>query len=150
MRDLKFDINVVETYLSSCCYVTCDTHINGKSWLKWTSSGITIIIVEIIGFKVKYTRKAALGRFMYQKNLLKNYLKRLIKQLGSSKFITCTREHCIRLCICVRIRCTICSIVLCSSKIIRAKSNSTWFRLISNWDFSYSWAFRRPIPQNCR
>lgn len=63
---------------------------------------------------------------------------------------TCTRWQFIKLCICVKILSTICSIVLCSSNIIRAKSNSTWFRLTSSWDFSYSCAFLKPIPQNCK
>lgn len=66
------------------------------------------------------------------------------------QMLTCTRWHCIKLCICVKILKTMCSIVLCSSKIIRAKSNSTWFRLTSSWDFSYNCAFRRPMPQNCK
>lgn len=50
--------------------------------------------------------------------------------------LTCTLWHWIKLCIWVNILNTMCSIVLCSSNIIRAKSNSTWFRLTSSWDFS--------------
>lgn len=49
---------------------------------------------------------------------------------------TWTRWHWIKLCIWVNIRSTMCSIVLCSSNIIRAKSKRTWFLFTSNWDFS--------------
>lgn len=78
-----------------------------------------------------------------------NFLKTHINQKQFPLF-TWTRWHWIRLCMCVKIRSTMCSIVLCSSNIIRAKSNSTWFLFTSNWDFSYSWAFLSPIPQNCK
>lgn len=39
---------------------------------------------------------------------------------------TWTLWHCMRDWVCVRILKTMCSIVLCSSKIIRARSSSTW------------------------
>lgn len=63
---------------------------------------------------------------------------------------TCTLWHWIRPCVCVKILKTTCSIVDCSSKIIRARSKSTWFLLISSCDFSKRCAFLNPIPQNCR
>lgn len=72
-----------------------------------------------------------------------------------SKYITCydftcTRWHRIKLCVCVNILNTMCSIVLCSSNTILARSSKTWFLFTSNCDRSYNWAFRRPMPQNCK
>lgn len=67
-----------------------------------------------------------------------------------NKVHTWTLWHCMSDCVCVRILNTICSMVLCSSKIIRARSRRTWFLFTSSWLFSYSWAFRSPMPQNCR
>lgn len=104
--------------------------VDGKARLKRTSSRRLAIFVEIIiSFKIKYACKTSFGCFVYEQYLM-GIGNRIISikslfMLTDVVRLTCTLWHCIKLCIWVNILKTMCSIVLCSSNIIRAKSKST-------------------------
>lgn len=138
----KIGMNVIRSvYLSGCSHMTCNSDVDRKPGFKGTGTCTILLFTNVIGFEVKNPRETALRCLMNQQNLMKQRTSRQFtvephRRQSSILCLTWTRWHCIKLCMCVKIRSTMCSIVLCSSNIIRAKSNRTWFRFTSKRDFS--------------